>query len=546
MTINTLTATSLADLKATATSNPSVVYDRSLWAWTTGDFTGRADNVEIVEANGVVLSIGAWVRQTNVFNVMHFGALGDGVTNDAPAVQAAINAARTLGGTVFFPPQRTYLFTSQVLVYRTFASTPGGYVGQHPLVISGYGAEIKASGSISALSIYEGWPPNLNVVVEGLTFNFKESPLLQAGINIAAAPYVTLRDLTFYVDGNLLPGFACIYLHQGDPTNLDTGCFWNVIERCNIRPWSGSDGACTFGVLSRGHNNALTIRDCSFNGSLTHIYVGPDVGPTPPEGPYPYYNVLNSLHIENNFFEGPLTNGDGAPTCNAIELNSNNPTYHVPAVRIISNRFETINQAVVLSGTASDVQTPLYLVGNYGLASVTTYIHNPNNVPFVTLDPELIEMAVGPFRLHNKAGTVLSNVDGAYDALTLKAANTGKGMQFQDNAGLALASWTQATGIGTRLAGVASTLQFLKLAGVGGISGTDTDAHNLGGTTAFAGSGTVTITFTFPEADADFRIQLTGDANETFWVTGKSTTGCVLHSSNAASTAQVDWQLYRA
>jgi hypothetical protein len=42
----------------------------------------------------------------HVFNVKDgaFGAKGDGVTNDSPAIQAAINAASVSGGVVFFPP----------------------------------------------------------------------------------------------------------------------------------------------------------------------------------------------------------------------------------------------------------------------------------------------------------------------------------------------------------------------------------------------------------------------------------------------------------
>ena len=39
-----------------------------------------------------------------VVNVMNFGAKGNGITNDAPAIQAAINSLAITGGTVYFPP----------------------------------------------------------------------------------------------------------------------------------------------------------------------------------------------------------------------------------------------------------------------------------------------------------------------------------------------------------------------------------------------------------------------------------------------------------
>jgi polygalacturonase len=53
---------------------------------------------------------------TTTFNIRDFGALGDGVTNDAAAIQAAIDAAhQNGGGTVFVPAGATFLSGSIVL-----------------------------------------------------------------------------------------------------------------------------------------------------------------------------------------------------------------------------------------------------------------------------------------------------------------------------------------------------------------------------------------------------------------------------------------------
>lgn len=54
------------------------------------------------------------VRQT-VYNVKDYGAVGNGVTDDTTAIQAAVNAAGTPGGTVKFPPG-TYL-VSNIIVW---------------------------------------------------------------------------------------------------------------------------------------------------------------------------------------------------------------------------------------------------------------------------------------------------------------------------------------------------------------------------------------------------------------------------------------------
>ena len=41
------------------------------------------------------------------FNVKDFGAKGDGVTPDSAAIQAAMDAAAKVNGTVWFPPANT-------------------------------------------------------------------------------------------------------------------------------------------------------------------------------------------------------------------------------------------------------------------------------------------------------------------------------------------------------------------------------------------------------------------------------------------------------
>jgi len=54
-------------------------------------------------------------RFAEVTNVKDYGAVGDGSTDDAPAIQAAIDAATTNGGSVFFP-QGTYSVEAIILL----------------------------------------------------------------------------------------------------------------------------------------------------------------------------------------------------------------------------------------------------------------------------------------------------------------------------------------------------------------------------------------------------------------------------------------------
>jgi hypothetical protein len=96
---------------------------------------------------------------------------------------------------------------------------------------------------------------------------------------------------------------------------------------------------------------------------------------------------------------------------------------------------------------------------------------------------------------------------------------------------------------GTTIGASSATTATFTNVRVTGISSTATPSQNLTGN-ATLGSGTATVTIT-TEADANYRITLTGNTNEVFYVTNKTTTNFVINSSNGSSTASVDWMLLR-
>lgn len=78
------------------------------------------------------------------FNVRDYGATGDGTTNDAAAIQAAFNAARLVGGTVFFPtPSARYLINSTI----TIEPASGTEVQVHAFASGGVRGVIRYGGS---------------------------------------------------------------------------------------------------------------------------------------------------------------------------------------------------------------------------------------------------------------------------------------------------------------------------------------------------------------------------------------------------------------
>jgi hypothetical protein len=63
--------------------------------------------------------------KNRALNVMDYGAIGDGSTNDSPAINATIAALPSMGGTILFPPG-TYLIGSTITIDRDDVALVGG------------------------------------------------------------------------------------------------------------------------------------------------------------------------------------------------------------------------------------------------------------------------------------------------------------------------------------------------------------------------------------------------------------------------------------
>jgi hypothetical protein len=126
------TRATLAELKAAPASDLSSIYDGSLWTFVEGDFTGRADDVTIVQAGATPLTAGAWVRQVDALTPEMFGARGDGVTNDTSAFQRLGDAISAMkGGAILFGRGRVYVVGRQ----RFAGATAKRYAFDHERVL---------------------------------------------------------------------------------------------------------------------------------------------------------------------------------------------------------------------------------------------------------------------------------------------------------------------------------------------------------------------------------------------------------------------------
>lgn len=83
------------------------------------------------------------------------------------------------------------------------------------------------------------------------------------------------------------------------------------------------------------------------------------------------------------------------------------------------------------------------------------------------------------------------------------------------------------------------------LINVGAVGATSTVGEYLSGTVTFATAATATVSLATTETDANYRVLVTGRANENFWTSSVGVSQFTINSSNASSVAVVDWTIVR-
>lgn len=127
------------------------------------------------------------------YNVKHYGAIGDGSTDDTTALQAALDAARTAGGGTVFLPKGTYKISSPLLV--------GSYThlcgeGEASVIIAASSMNTSIGTNNHLIDNYSGASGNVGI---------------------------TLSD--FKVDGNAAGNtggyFCCVHLRECDRCHIE-------------------------------------------------------------------------------------------------------------------------------------------------------------------------------------------------------------------------------------------------------------------------------------------------------------------------------------
>lgn len=215
---------------------------------------------------------GNYLPTPGAVNVKDFGAKGDGTTNDATAIQSALDSLSTSGGIIFFP-KGTYLLTSSIVFYSNqtlwfenatllqgaainnlliskCASDVTGYNGTHDCLI--YGATFDG-GSYETNNTLAGIVHSKNIIFQNCTFK---------------NAYGTWHNL------EINSSYNCKVINcdfEGSRKTSENGCMIQVdsINSSSTWPWDGNRGQ-----IDNTVSKHIEIYGCYFHNDTVSPAIG--------------------------------------------------------------------------------------------------------------------------------------------------------------------------------------------------------------------------------------------------------------------------------
>lgn len=296
--------------------------------------------------NDTSIATTAFVKSVATFvNILSYGGIGDNATDNTAALTAAIAAAGSRGGTIYFPRGIFKFATAQTVNYTLNAT--------YDLTLLGDGAD--------ATQLL--WPAN----VDGLKINFNST-------TSKSAQSFHLRDLSI-ISADSTPSQVGVLLNQSGSLN---GAYtaYSEITRVNIM---GSDGP----VGSNGWGTGVKCVDVS-NVQLVDCSL---FGTTAVQGTGISWEGLNS----SNFATGLYLNG-----CNINQFTTGVlMTDFVQGMYLTACQINGCTVGLNLTGGSSNLDSAVSIVnsefGQYATSSNAITMTNP--VAFFQIDSTSFNMS---------------------------------------------------------------------------------------------------------------------------------------------------------
>lgn len=426
---------------------------------------------------------------TQIRNVLDYGAVGDGITNDTAALRLAISAATATSanaGWVFLPPSLTFSTNSTVIPLSTGGGTTQFYA-------SFLGSGLLVSAPVSGQTNY------VNNLFQPMPTGPNQQIAVGAFINGIASGSTTGGRIGFFSSAR-----------TGGGTGAGTGNpVWAINTVAQQNP-----------------------------GDTTATIIGIE-------------NDLNSDKADATLDMNPPQVGFSAVSAGSkkagIAFNVGGVPQWIEGYRVDQGAIATGNWAFRYKGDGVNGGVGIRADGTIENGFFASAIGSPNeihmlnnkNIQFLNQAGVALIQALS-VNTSNQLSIDSGNVGTVHGGAVSFGAGTGGVL------GVGTINVASATYMNGKAVLVASANN-PNLQNIAGISGTGLSARNLRGSCTFSAAATCAVPFTVNEPDASYFVQVTqtsGTTVDAFRVSNKAVSGFTINASQSNSNS-VDWMLLR-